>query len=65
MKKSIILTVIIFILSIGYAFNDETICIGIYDAYYVASYFTIALYITYSIILFYLIKFIVSKIKKK
>ncbi len=66
MKNSIIILVILFsFLSIGYYFKEEYVCLNIYANYYVASYFTISVYIVYIIIFFKLSKFIYSMIKGK
>jgi hypothetical protein len=62
MRKVIIPTII---LIVGYLFRNEEFIINIYDVYFLASYFTLSIYIVYCIIGNYIIKFLYKWIKNK
>jgi hypothetical protein len=61
MKKIAIITVLLLI--IGYFLKDKTLSLNLGDTYYVITYFTLAIYIIYILILILLFKFIIQKIR--
>lgn len=63
MKKTIIISTIL--LLIGYLLKDEIIYLNIKSTYFVISYFTISIYLFLSLLFFYLVKLLISKIKNK
>ena len=61
MKKTAIIIVILLI--IGYLFKDNTLSLNLSDTYYVMTYFTLAIYIVYVLILISVVKFIIRKMR--
>lgn len=64
-KMKIIITFSILVLIIGYLFKEKTLVINIKDTYFVMSYFSIAVWIVYGIIIFQILFFIVKWYKNK
>ena len=63
MKKIIILIFLVFI--IGYLLRDNDIIYCVGSTFYVISYLTIAIYIIYLLVFFFLINIIYKKIRKR
>jgi len=62
MKKTIIIIGILLI--IGYFLKDKNISINLGDTYYILTYFTLAIYIIYILVLIEIVKFIKRRFKK-
>jgi len=66
MKKLIkIILLLVFILTTGYVFKENTFTFNLSDTYFIIDYFTVAVYIIYFIIVLCLIQYVVIKARKR
>lgn len=64
-KFLLIMFFVILCLVIGFLFKEETFVFSLFDNYFIIDYLTFSIYITYVVLFFLILNFILLKFKKK